>query len=179
MIKALALAVAFTLPVSAAFAAGSSESEPPKKTKTTMECTDGQVWNEEEKKCLDAESSLLNDDARYKAARELAYAGRYQQAQTVLAAMSDQSDTRVLTYYGFTHRRAGNVDLGMAYYNKALQADPNNLLARSYMGQGLVEQGNKAAAQMQLVEINARGGKGTWPELALANALVSGVGYSY
>jgi thioredoxin-like negative regulator of GroEL len=179
MIKAITIALALTIPATFALAAGSSSDEPPKKTKTSMECKDGQVWDKKMKKCLDAESSLLTDDARYEAARELAYAGQYKNAQVVLAAMSDQADTRVLTYYGFTHRKAGNVDLGMAYYQKALAADPNNLLARSYMGQGLVAQGDKDAARLQLVEINARGGKGTWPEVALANAIESGKGYSY
>jgi tetratricopeptide (TPR) repeat protein len=177
--KALIVALAIVLPTTTAFAAGSDSDEAPKKTKTSTECKDGKVWDKEKKECLDAKSDLLTDDARYQAASELAYSGRYSQAQTVLAAMSDQTDSRVLTYYGFTHRRSGDVELGMKYYNQALAADPDNLLARSYMGQGYVEQGQMDQARMQLVEINARGGKGTWPQISLANALESGVGYSY
>lgn len=178
MIKTLLLAIALSIP-SAAFAAGSSNDSPPEKTKTSMKCKDGKVWDKETKKCLDAKSDLLSDDIRYSAVRELAYAGRYAQVQTVLAAMSDQADTRVLTYYGFTNRKSGNVELGMSYYKKALAVDPNNLLARSYMGQGLVESGDKLGAKLQLEEIRNRGGQGRWPEVALARTIESGIGYNY
>lgn len=180
MFRTLLLALVLSIP-SAAFAAGSNSNDdsPPAKTKTSMKCKDGKVWDEKTKACLDAKSDLLTDDVRYGAVRELAYAGRYGQAQTVLAAMSDQADARVLTYYGFTHRKSGDLALGMSYYKKAIASDPNNLLARSYMGQGLVESGNEAAAKLQLTEIRNRGGEGRWPELALARAIESGVGYSY
>jgi tetratricopeptide (TPR) repeat protein len=180
MIKTLVLALVLSIP-SAAFAAGSDSSNdsPPAKTKTSKKCKDGKVWHKETKSCLDAKSDLLTDHIRYDAVRELAYAGRYAQAQTVLAAMSDQKDTLVLTYYGFTNRKAGNIELGMSYYKEALAADPNNLLARSYMGQGLVESGDKIGAKMQLAEIRKRGGEGRWPEVSLARAIESGVGYSY
>jgi hypothetical protein len=42
-----------------------------------------------------------------------------------------------------------------------------------------VELGQTEAARAQLGEIRARGGRQTWPEIALRNALRSGVGYSY
>ena len=100
-------------------------------------------------------------------------------AQDVLAAMSDQADDRVLTYLGFTHRKMGNVDLGMRFYNKALAKNPDNLLARSYLGQGLIEAGDTDAAVEQLREIIARGGKGSWSETSLRTALNTGVTYSY
>ena len=47
------------------------------------------------------------------------------------------------------------------------------------MGQGLVESGDKIGAKMQLAEIRKRGGEGRWPEVSLARAIESGVGYSY
>ena len=93
--------------------------------------------------------------------------------------MSDQTDDRVLTYLGFTHRKMGNVDLGMRYYHKALAKNPDNLLARSYLGQGLIEAGDADAAVAQLREIIARGGKGSWSETSLRTALNTGVTYSY
>lgn len=180
MIKTLVFALALSIP-SAALAAGSDDNNdsPPAKTKTSTQCKDGKIWDEKTEKCLDAKSDLLTDDVRYGAVRELAYAGRYAQAQTVLASMSDQTDARVLTYYGFTHRKSGNIELGMKYYKQALASDPNNLLARSYMGQGFVESGDKAAAMVQLSEIRNRGGQGRWPEMALARAIKTGDGYSY
>ena len=65
----------------------------------------------------------------------------FEDAQAVLAAHPDQTDSRVLTYWGFTHRKLGNRALSQAYYDQAIAADPDNLLARSYMGQGFVEEG--------------------------------------
>ena len=99
--------------------------------------------------------------------------------QEVLDAMSDAQDDRVLTYKGFAYRKMGEVELGMAYYRQAIAANPDNLLARSYIGQGLAEAGEMAAARAQLTEIRTRGGRGSWPELALCMAIESGRGYSY
>lgn len=164
----------------AAFAAGSSsDSSPPKPTQTTTTCQDGQVWDKKTKSCVDAQESRLDDDTRYGAVRELAYAGRYNDALYVLAAMSDQNESRVLTYYGFTHRKAGRTDLGMQYYNAALKADPDNVLARSYMGQGLVASGKIEEARVQLAEIEARGDTSGWPATSLRKALQTGKTYNY
>ncbi|MEM9523331.1 MAG: hypothetical protein AAF982_04960, partial [Pseudomonadota bacterium] len=112
--------IATFLAPSLALAAGSDTSTPPKSTKTTTECEAGQIYDTRTKTCVAARDSRLDDDQRYQAVRELAYAGRYQHSLKVLAAMSDQNDDRVLTYYGFNHRRAGRVALGMEFYRKAL-----------------------------------------------------------
>ncbi|WP_417410220.1 tetratricopeptide repeat protein [Hoeflea sp.] len=177
--RTLILIAALLFPM-AAFAAGSSsDTTPPKPTQTTKSCKDGQVWDKRTKTCVDAKESRLDDDTRYGAVRELAYAGKYEDALYVLAAMSDQSESRVLTYYGFINRKAGRTELGMQYYQAALKADPDNLLARSYMGQGLVASGNIEAARVQLAEIRARGGKSSWPELSLRKALQTGKTYNY
>ena len=73
----------------------------------------------------------------------------------------------------------GNVDAGMRWYDAALAANRDNLLARSYMGQALLLQGDRIGAQAQLTEIRARGGRQTWPELALNMALRNGPSPSY
>jgi tetratricopeptide (TPR) repeat protein len=172
------LALAFIVPTYA-FAAGGGDSSPPKTTKTTKECKNSQVWDERKGECVNAQDSKLDDDTLYKGVRELAYAGRYEDAQTVLAAMSDQKSDRVLTYLGFTHRKMGDIDRGMAYYQQAIDKNPDNLLARSYMGQGFLEQGDTDAARAQLNEIQARGGKGGWPEKSLRTALKTGKTYDY
>jgi tetratricopeptide (TPR) repeat protein len=176
--RRLILAAALTFPV-AAFAAGSTDNTPPKPTETTKVCKDGKVWDKETKSCVNPQESRLDDDTRYAAVREFAYAGKYADALNVLAAMSDQSESRVLTYYGFAHRKAGRVDLGMKYYHAALKTDPDNLLARSYMGQGLVASGDLEGARVQLAEIEARGGKWDWPGTSLRHAIRSGKTYSY
>ncbi|WP_422370484.1 tetratricopeptide repeat protein [Hoeflea sp.] len=176
--RALILTTALLFPF-AAFAAGTSDDSPPQPTETSTSCKNGQVWDKKTKSCVDAKESRLDDDTRYEAARELAYAGRYDDALHVLATMSDQQESRVLTYYGFTHRKAGRADLGMQYYQQALEADPDNLLARSYMGQGLVDAGEIKAARVQLAEIVARGGASSWPETSLRRAIKTGRTYNY
>ena len=121
----------------------------------------------------------MDTDGLYGAVRELAYAGRYQDAQGVLLAMTDQSDDRVLTYWGFTHRKLGNLKLANAFYSQAIARNPNNILARSYMGQGFIEEGMPAQALAQWKEIRARGGAGTWAEESLRSAMETGQGFTY
>lgn len=185
-----------------AFAAGdgggSMSTSPPQTTETTENClSDRQwdpeikkwvrfsqpvngVWDPKVKKCIRPDKAgYLDSGLLMDAVRELAYAGRYLGAQDVLRAMADQSDDRVLTYWGFTHRKLGNIDLATTYYQQAIQQNPDNILARSYLGQGLVEEGDTEGAIVQWREIKARGGDGTWAEASLREAIRAGVTYSY
>lgn len=166
-----------------AFAAGSGgdsgSTNPPKPTNTTKTCKGIKVYDATKKRCVKPKNSSLDTEKLYGAVRELAYAGRYQDAQGVLLAMSDQQDDRVLTYWGFTHRKMGNAALALAFYEQAITRNPDNILARSYMGQGFVEEGNMDAAIAQWREIKARGGVGTWAEASLRKAIRTGMTYSY
>ena len=65
------------------------------------------------------------------------------------------------------------------FYLAALRIDPDHLLARSYMGQGMVEAGDLDGARAQLSQIRASGGRGTWPEFSLRLALDRGRGFTY
>ena len=176
--RRLLLTTALLLPT-AAFAAGGGSSNPPTPTGTTQTCSGGKVWSNAQQKCVNPQSGSLSDDDLYGAAREFAYAGQYQNTLNVLAAMADQTEDRVLTYKGFAHRKMGDVALGNAYYRQAIAANPDNFLARSYMGQGFVEEGKLDMARAQLTEIRTRGGRGTWAEISLRMAIDSGRGYSY
>ena len=174
----LLIAAALILPT-AVFAAGGDDKDPPTTTNTTTECTDGMIWSDTENKCVSPQSGALQDDDLYDAARELAYAGQYHETLDVLAAMSDPTDDRVLTYMGFAHRKLGDVELGNAYYRQAIAKNPDNILARSYMGQGFVAAGDLAAARVQLSEIRSRGGRETWAEFSLHQAIETGRVVSY
>lgn len=162
-----------------ALAAGSESSTPPTSTETTNECTDGQVWDLATESCMAPEESSNDDNARLNDVRELAYDGQFQAALDVLDTLDDPTASLAQTYYGFAHRKAGRTDLAMAYYNAALASDPENLLARSYMGQGLVAKGDVVAAYAQLTEIRARGGAGSWAETALEQAITTGYSTNY
>ncbi|MEP5732365.1 MAG: tetratricopeptide repeat protein [Sulfitobacter sp.] len=174
--KTLLLASAFALPFAApsAFAAGGGEETAPSRPK----CKTGQIFDRKTRSCVVAKESNLDVDGLYENLRELAYAGRYDDAQVVLAQMP-QNDDRTLTYLGFTNRKQGNMKAAMSYYEHALRVNPANVLARSYMGQGLVEQGKLKEAMTQLREIRNHGGTGTWAEASLRRAIATGRTFDY
>ncbi len=200
MLRILAITTALTtatlMPVTG-FAAGESSS-PPKKTETTQNCFKARQWDPETKKFVrfsekvngvwDAninkcvrpdKTSHLDSETLYKAVRELAYAGRYHDAIKVLDQMPEQLDDKVLTYRGFTARKLGDLELANVYYQQAIELNPDNILARSYMGQGKVSEGDLVTATLQLREIQNRGGAGTWAETSLRDAIATGSTYNY
>ena len=199
MLRALILTTALALPTFAPTIVLAKDSdEPPKKTQTTKNCFQARQWDPEIgkwvrfsqpvngvydaniNKCVRPDrTGYMDSDTLYKAVRELAYAGRYQDAIKVHDQMPEQLSDRVLTYRGFTARKLGQAELANAYYNQAIDVNPDNILARSYMGQGLVDAGDKVAALVQLREIQNRGGAGTWSEVSLRNAIQTGTTYSY
>ena len=158
----------------AAFAAGSDDTAPPSPTETTTQCKDGQVWDEKTRACTNPEDARLDDDTRFRAVRELAWADRPLEARRVLSAMTEGQSDRVMTYDAFTLRKAGRIEAGLAAYEAALLKNPGNLLARSYYGQALVAQGEFQMAQAQLAAIKAQGGSEGWAYQALAQAIVTG-----
>jgi len=161
------------------FAAGGDSVITPKPTKTTKECRGTRVWDDNKQRCVRPKQSSLDDKGLYDAVRELAYAGRYLDAQGVLAAMPDQEDDRVLTYWAFTERKLGNIDTAMMFYTAALEKNPDNMLARSYMGQHLVTVGDIDGAKAQLAEIEARGNAYGWPATSLRQAIYVGKTFNY
>jgi tetratricopeptide (TPR) repeat protein len=158
---------------------GEGNDEPPKVTQTSEDCKKGEVWDEKTETCLESSSSLLTNDQRYMAVRELAYAGRPADAKLILDTMTEGKTARVMTYEGFLLRKMGHVEEGIAAYEEALAIDPANILARNYYGQLLVEMDEIELAQAQLDEIRAYGGAGTWSERSLANAIATGVTYNF
>lgn len=158
------------------FAAGGGNDQPP--PKPAVNCEGAQVYDTRTKKCVDPQDSSLQRDQRYQMVRQLAYAGRYHDAQALMTTMS-QDDAGRLTYMGFTHRKLGNIKLANFFYEQAIAQDPANILARSYMGQGLVQEGDLQGALAQLRAIRAHGGAGTWSEVSLYNAISTGTTYSY
>ena len=170
-------AIFVALPI-AAHAVGTESPVPPKPTQTASDCKAGEIFDEKTKTCLDAKSEIFDDDIRYSAVRELAYDGQYDRALLVLNTMP-AGESRVLTYRGFIARKTGNLEAAQNYYEAALEIDADNLLARSYMGQALVKQGDIAGARAQLREIRTRGGRNTWAEYALRTALETGHSFSY
>lgn len=175
----LAFALTLALVPAPLLAAGSGSSTAPKPSETTTTCAEGLVFDLATQTCMSPEDSTNDDSAMMDAVRELAHFGRLADAARVLDQMSDQQDDLVLTYRGFITRKLGDMEGGMAFYAAALTQNPDNILARSYMGQAYVELGETEMAQAQLSEIRARGGRGTWAEFSLRQAVGSGVTYTY
>ena len=163
----------------AAQAAGGDSTTPPTPSETTKKCWGKRVWDETTQKCVKPEQSSMNGGQLLETARELAYLERFEDAQAVLAAHPDQTDSLVLTYWGFTNRKLGRTDLANDFYAQAIAQNPDNILARSYMAQGFVANGEYAQALAQWKEIQARGGSGTWAEASLRNAIMTGVTVNY
>lgn len=157
---------------------GGSEGEPTP-TQTSKDCKKTEIWDEKAKKCAPAQESRFDDDTRYRAVRELAWSGQPERALLVLATMSEGDSDRVLTYKGFAHRKAGRLKVGLKHYARALDQNPDNILARSYLGQAYVEMNKLDLARAELSEIRARGGAGSWAEASLAKAIKSGKTYGY
>ncbi|MCU0827335.1 MAG: hypothetical protein MUE52_07990 [Tabrizicola sp.] len=173
------LAAAVALTPQLVFAAGSDDTAPPTPTETTTECAKGEVWDEKTKACIKAEEQSLNDDQRFGAVRELAYAGRPDEALAILATMTEGETARVLTYQGFLLRQTGKIEEGIAAYERAIALDEANHLARSYYGQLLVQMDALPEARLQLAAIRMSGGGGTWAEQSLAAAIDTGITYTY
>lgn len=169
------LILAMTVLPSAALAAGSEDPEPPAETETTTQCANGQLWDVAASLCVDPEADGIDNDARFAAVRELAYAGKPDEALRVLDSMTEGDSDRVLTYRGFVLRKAGRMDASFAAYDAALAQNPDNILARSYLGMAYLVTGQTDLAKTQLAEIAARGGAGSRAEQALKDAIEKGM----
>jgi len=76
-------------------------------------------------------------------------------------------------------RKQGRYIEALNSYMLALDKNPNNILVRSYLGQGFVEQKRLDLAELQLNEIRQRNGSGTWAEESLSLAIKTGLTSSY
>ncbi|MEM6462096.1 MAG: tetratricopeptide repeat protein [Pseudomonadota bacterium] len=135
--------MALSTPVYAAGGGGS--------TNTSNNCRNGQVWDRQQRKCV-PRSSSVDQESLYEYGRSLADAGKYQEAIDVLM-LASADDKRVLNYLGFANRKLGRVDIGMTYYEKAIEIDPEYTLVREYMGEALLQKGDLTGALEQLAEI--------------------------
>ena len=174
---AIALLSASSLAFAAGDSSGSSSSSKPVVKKT---CKRGEVVKMVTKNgkkvatCVKVSSGVLPDDELYDQGRELAKTGEYDWALEVLAAIKDQNQPRVLNYTGYANRKAGRLDVGISYYQKALTIDPNYVLAREYLGEGYVKAGRIDLAKQQLAEIEKRCGVTCEEYKDLSEAITTG-----
>jgi tetratricopeptide (TPR) repeat protein len=151
----VALALSFAGAVGAAFANPSGGSGSGSSGGGTPACKAGYVYDTNKRTCVKASSGLLNDEQLYQQGRDLALAGRYEEGLGVLAAVRNQNDAKVLTMIGYSKRKLGSFDEGVAYYQQALAIDPNNADTREYLGEAYVETGRMDLAKAELANVEA------------------------
>ncbi|PBB35981.1 tetratricopeptide repeat protein [Mesorhizobium sp. M1A.F.Ca.IN.020.06.1.1] len=161
LVQVLAAAVSLPLFAAPAFTAGEGGGGGGSGGQTTTQCKKGQVWDKKKKKCVVPQYGILDDDSIYEAGHDLAMAGRYDEAISVLTLAANKQDPRILNYLGYSHRHSGRVTVGLGYYEEALRIDPDYTLVREYLGEAHLQIGDLAGAQEQLKEIEKRTGKGS------------------
>lgn len=107
--------------------------------------------------CLGAARAELSDSELFYAGYWLARSGSYTEALDYLKLVR-VPDARTLTYIGFATRKLGNTDGALVHYYKALEFNPNYVVARAYMGEGFLAKGEPDKAKQQLAEIAQRCG---------------------
>ena len=137
-------------------------------------CPSGTAWSKQQKKCVAVKKGSLSDEDLARAGRQLALDGHYYDAIKVLDMASNENDPAVLTYLGYSHRKLGDIDLGISLYKKALDVDPDNVGTREYLGEGYVSKGELDLAWLELVEIEKRCGTTCVEYQALEKSLRSG-----
>lgn len=152
--KFLAVLFAALISTSATvYAAGGGSDSDSTSSPAEQKCKKGEVWNKSKKKCVKTTSGVLTDEELYQQGRALAKQGHYDWAISVLAVIQNQQDPRVLNYTGYSHRKAGRLEIGITYYRKALEIDPNFNLAREYLGEGYIAAGRIDLAMAELAAI--------------------------
>jgi len=103
--------------------------------------------------------------------------GDYSAMLALLDAYPGDHDAALLNYRGYALRKTGKPEEAIHAYRRALALDPDYHEARAYLGQGLLDLGDVEAARAELLEIRARGGRGSLAYVTLKNALLDKTGY--
>jgi tetratricopeptide (TPR) repeat protein len=164
---ALSLFAVQALAAGSGSSSGSSGGSAPASPKKMM-CKKGEalktmtVSGKKVQKCMKPKVGMLTDDELYDQARVLAkFDNEYDWALELFDLVQNKQDPKVLNYMGYSNRKAGRLETGIAFYQKALAIDPNFVLAREYLGEGYVVAGRIDLAMVQLDEIKARAGVGS------------------
>ena len=102
----------------------------------------------------------------------LAHKGEFEAGRDLFNLVADKNKPEVLNGLGYTNRKLGNFDEGIAYYKKALALDPNYAEAREYLGEGYVTMGKLDLAKEQLAEIHRICGGTSCEEYAELNEAI-------
>jgi hypothetical protein len=92
----------------------------------------------------------------YLKAVELINEGEYEDAIAKLKKVERDApnDADVLNYLGYASRKLGKNEDSLAYYTRALQADPNHKGANEYLGELYLQMGDLAKAEAQRAKLD-------------------------
>jgi tetratricopeptide (TPR) repeat protein len=156
---ALACSASLAFAASTGTSSGSSGTTAPTVSPKKTGCKKGfVVVKRNGKSSCSKKKAELTDDELYQQGEALALEGEYAWALEVLGSIKNQSDPRVLNYTGYSHRKSGRLETAISYYRKALEINPNFVLAREYLGEGYVVAGRIDLAKVELGEIATRCG---------------------
>jgi tetratricopeptide (TPR) repeat protein len=156
--------VAGVLSSAPAFAIGSGNSDTPS-------CPTGQVYDQNKKQCVQAQSGVTDDKSLVEYAYAQARSGQYQAALDTLDLLQNPNTPEALNYRGYATRHLGRMDEGIGYYMQAVAMDPDYTLVREYLGEAYVIQGRIDLAKEQLSQIEQRCGTTCEPYVDLAEAI--------
>jgi tetratricopeptide (TPR) repeat protein len=134
-----------------------------------LECRKGWTYDQSKKMCVRSQS--LNDEQLYQQGRLLALAGHYDSALDTLGAIRNKKDAMVLTMIGYSTRKLGRLEEGIAIYHQALAIDPNNVNTHEYLGEGYIDAGRIDLAEAQLDTLKGLCGTGCSQYQDLARAI--------
>ncbi len=91
----------------------------------------------------------------YTMAVHLIHREKYAEAIPYLAAAAQQRphSADVFNYLGYTHRMLGKYPASMAFYQKALEIDPDHKGAHEYLGELYLMLNDVPSANLQLAEL--------------------------
>jgi tetratricopeptide (TPR) repeat protein len=138
-------------------------------------CPQGQIYSQEKKMCITAQSGIIDDGSLADYAYALAQAERYQEALATLDLMQNPNTAKALNYRGYATRKLGRVEEGVGYYLQAVALDPDYTLVREYLGEAYVSQGKLDLAKKQLEAIEQRCGTTCEPYQDLAEAIEAAI----
>ena len=107
--------------------------------------------------CVGAASAKMANEELFYAGYWLAKNGQYETALGYLT-LAQKKDERVLTYIGYATRKLGHVDAALPLYRKALEVNPDYVVARAYLGEAFLTKDAPDMARAELQEIAARCG---------------------
>lgn len=118
--------------------------------------------------------------AEYDTAVKAINAGRYQDAVTLLENVVTQQprNADALNYLGYAHRKLGNREKSLGYYQAALQNNPNHRGAREYLGELYIQMGDLPKAEEQLATLSRLCPSGCPERAELTSALAKARGQS-